>query len=348
MELPLLKHCWSFLSQSQIRTCSAVKSNPKLEIQSRKVESKSQVPGPHLGTRSDRHLPRVSILNTETLNSIAQWNVAATSNVPAILSQMVIEVLFDITPNSSEARNGSYFGWQHHLGNAPVIDMLQRLGIMTRNESGVWRCTGTAKTDLYDSIVCPEGSFVKTRSGVEAGCSVFGLNCTINGKEYSECMCRPCIFRDEVEIFNSGFVELSPSNIEANRRFIKKDVIDHDRREQMDRGTQQVSFEDALSEMAGSAAPPAPVAGDLSPSSELPDGDEQLQDVSDSTSTKGNADPSSQGKKMDKMETQYFEAIPPLLCSKFKACNPGVQQRALSPFLIKDHLMRRPGSADFR
>jgi len=261
---------------------------------------------------------------------------------------MVIEALFDITPNSTEARIGSYFGWQHHLGNAPVIDMLQRLGIMTRNESGVWRCTGTVKTDLYDSIVCPEGSFVKTRSGVEAGCSVFGLNCTINGKKYSECMCRPCIFRDEVEIFNSAFDQLSPSNIEASRDLIKKDVIDHDRREQMDRGTEQTSFEDSLSNLAGQA-PLAPTAGDPSPSSELPDSVGQLQAVSESTSTEGNADPSSQG-STSKMgtEMQVYQATPPILCSKFQVCLPGVQQRALSPLLVKDHLMRRPGSFDFR
>ena len=272
---------------------------------------------------------------------------------------MVIEALFDITPNSTEARIGSYFGWQHHLGNAPVIDMLQRLGIMTRNESGVWRCTGTVKTDLYDSIVCPEGSFVKTRSGVEAGCSVFGLNCTINGKKYSECMCRPCVFRDEIEIFNSGFDQLSPSNIEASRDLIKMDVIDHDRREQMDRGTEQMSFAESLTDMAGQAplAPTAgetPVAGDPSPSSELPDSVGQLQAVSESTSTEGNADPSSQG-STSKMGTETLVGVsgggvatPPLLCPKFEVCLPGVQQRALSPVLVKDHLMRRPGSFDFR
>jgi hypothetical protein len=205
---------------------------------------------------------------------------------------------------------------------------------MTKNDGGVWRCKDALQTNLHDSIVCPEGSFVKTRSGVEAGCSVLGMNCTLNGKKYSDCLCRPCIYRDEVEIFSSGVDNLDLSNLDQEIEKIKREIIDYDRREQKDGGTKAKSFSDILNENFSSTEPPA---GEAVP---LPDTGEGLGTF-----------PMEEGKEMQQMASGTPETIHilfPLPCQQNEVCLPGLQQRSLSPLLVKDHLMRRPGSANFR
>jgi hypothetical protein len=206
---------------------------------------------------------------------------------------------------------------------------------MTRNDGGVWRCKGAVQTSLHDSIVCPEGSFIKTRSGVEAGCSVFGMNCTLNGKRYSDCLCRPCIYRDEVEIFNTRMDGLGPSNIEEAMETIKKYVTDHDMREQQDRGTKKMSLQEKLLQNSYSTPAEDTPSSDTNEESSgsLPmDGEEQVQNMS-----------------APQVNVKFSRAKkdPLLLCPQSDVCLPGVQQRSLPPLIVKDHLMRRPGSANF-
>lgn len=128
-----------------------------------------------------------------------QWNLASLPSVPVTLAQQVQSALYAITPDSWEAKYGSYVRWQQTLSYAPLVDMLQRLGVMVDDGAGNLRCQ--TASELYDLVVCPAGSFKKSKADFDTGCADAGLDCTVKGKNHStSCICKPCVYADEVEI----------------------------------------------------------------------------------------------------------------------------------------------------
>jgi hypothetical protein len=128
-----------------------------------------------------------------------QWNLAATKSVPVILAQQVQEALYDINSTSTEATSGNYVKWQQTLSYTPLIDMVQRLGVMVDDGKGNSRCQ--TASELYDLVVCPAGSFKKSKSEFDTGCPDTGLSCAYKAKDFTgNCICKPCVYADEVEI----------------------------------------------------------------------------------------------------------------------------------------------------
>ena len=85
------------------------------------------------------------------------------------LQAAVTQALLALPSNSSESKKAKVEAFQPALSYGPVRDLMVRIGTMTHDEkTRRWRCARGA--ELYESILCPVGTFKKTKVAVENGC----------------------------------------------------------------------------------------------------------------------------------------------------------------------------------
>jgi len=103
------------------------------------------------------------------------------------LQAAVTQALLALPSNSSESKKAKVEAFQPALSYGPVRDLMVRIGTMTHDEkTRRWRCARGA--ELYESILCPVGTFKKTKVAVENGCIAAGLPCP----DGAQCLCSPC------------------------------------------------------------------------------------------------------------------------------------------------------------
>lgn len=195
--------------------------------------------------------------------------------------------------------------------------MIESLGIMTRNGS-TSQCKGAAQSLMYESIVCPPRSFLQARSAVARGCTVAGLDCTLNGKMYGDCICKPCTQVDALKIFHSGYVDLD--DLASKKADIESLIRDYELWEQQ-------NPEGRL---------------DSGP------GDKKKKDDAAAQRTGNELAEVSGAENRTAILMNASGRPTPFDCKKMSVCGPGVQQRSMIPLLLKDYLKRPPDSFDIR
>jgi hypothetical protein len=81
---------------------------------------------------------------------------------------------------------GQFSSWQSTLSYMQLRSMQEAIGFISQNEEGDWYCVKSS--EVYESVTCPAGQFIKSREEFERSCSDAGLEC----KEGYQCVCQPC------------------------------------------------------------------------------------------------------------------------------------------------------------
>ena len=135
------------------------------------------------------------------------WGFGVAANVDPELESAVVEALLQLTRDHPAAIAGTvratlllslarfrltwraqYAAWQPANSYAVVLRQLTGVGLMSQPDGSSGGQTCIRSSDTYDALVCPSGSYKRSRAETEGGCVLQGRAC----RPGATCLCGPC------------------------------------------------------------------------------------------------------------------------------------------------------------